>query len=119
MEKQLAYNIISDISDVTSAINKIFKDQWTTNRKVYNKIKHIKEEISRSKERIRHYCISGNEVKPERGVELLVAFKGYADKMIPYVNESSELISLKEQADSLITFIKLSEHEESAWNRLK
>lgn len=119
MEKQLSYDIISKISDVTSGINKIFKVQWTTNRKAYNRIKHIKENITRSKERVRYYCVSGNEVTPENGIRVLEDFKEYANKMIPYVNESNELFDLKEQVDSLITFIKIAEHEESAWNQLK
>lgn len=119
MNYQLDYRIISKISDITSEIAKIFKSQWKTDRKAYNKIKHIKEEIMRSRERVTYFVISGNEVKPERGIEILNKFKEYADVMIPYVVQDYRLKELKDEADSIITLIKLAEHEPSSWNQLK
>ncbi|MNU94831.1 hypothetical protein D3C71_848220 [compost metagenome] len=118
-EKALDYKLAYKISEVCGKINSIFKAQWKEDRKAYNKIKSIKDQISRGRERIYYYSIGGNELRPERAIEILEEFKGYANLMIPYVSQFSELENLKEEVDAIITAIKLIEHPPSVWNQFK
>ncbi|MNV42394.1 hypothetical protein D3C71_1340670 [compost metagenome] len=115
MDYKLAYKI----SSLCGKVYKIFKDQWKTNRRAYNRIISIKEQLSRCNEKTTYFSIGGNELKPERAIDILEEIKNYIDRMMPHVMQTLDLQNLRDEADSLITAIKLIEHEPSAWNQLK
>lgn len=119
METQIEYAVVSQISDISTGLYRIFKEQWQLNRKLYNKIKHIKDDLTRTKESVTYHIMSSSEMRPDKAIDILNKLKGYAQEMYPHVPQFEKIKAFQEKADSLITYIKLAEHEPSAWERLK
>jgi chromosome segregation ATPase len=121
----LEFTFISQLSEITSALNSLKKFLWDNNRKLHNELKEELKQINEHKRTITHYVMSSNELNVERGVSIIAELGVLTEKVLTAFNrrfmegrrELTEKIDmleeLKDKIDSIRVAIELVDHPKS------
>lgn len=115
--KVLNYESISQIHALTSKLYHWHKSLWGTNRKLYNKLKHLKSDIYDLYQSTYYNAISGNEMTVEKGIRVLGELKSLTI-IIDFEYTDSLIEELREKAEVLLVTIQMMEHENSVFDNL-
>lgn len=134
--KVLDYSTVSSINDLASEYMKWDKSLWSSDRKLYNKMKdeklsatdfvNIRSNMTDIKDMLRAKVMMSEELSVSAAVKVLrrlnlnfnhikVVINNHAKEAEQHLNFIKDL---SERTDSIAVMIELSEHEDSVWNNI-
>lgn len=134
--KVLDYSTVSSINDLASEYIKWDKSLWSSDRKLYNKIKNIRanptdhvdvrSNMTDLKDMLRAKVMMSDELSVPAAASTLRRFKLNFNSVKVVINDHAKdaeqhlkfIEDLSERADSIAVMIELTDHEDSIWNNI-
>lgn len=124
--KVLNYDLVSKVSEVTRGLHFWLKGLWDRDRKLFNQLKVIRDDVKSNHETLSYYIMSSNELSVYRVLDILNSTKTNLEicenKTMEYSkNKESDLEiiqKLKVDLATLQVFINLTDHDDSIYSQL-